>query len=644
MKYILIIASLAALLSSTNAQNNIDKKTMTWGETDLLDRRMSTYPAEPTAEAVVLDAVTRLRVEMKDNRPQMTVQVHRRIKILNETAVATLSKINLSLDLPSNRVQLSGMRAQLIDLSDDKQSIPVEELTEGNNQYLVISQLKSGYILEYRYELTTDSVPSASNWTFQESLPVRRSELWSTIGSAFDYTFTIQNKEKITPLIDPKSGAKVFVATEIPATQLKTSRLMTSDNFTSVRFQINSVTLAGGSKQSYTLTWRELAQNFHKNNKIGAQYLQKDNYDGIWKAVQPLLAGAKNEDEKVKIIYNFINKNVEWNGDWRIYATESLNKAFENRSANSGELNLMLIACLNSAGIRALPMFVSTRSHGKVNVTMASAAQFDHLVCYTESNGAPRFLDANDVNRPVGMLRVEALNNDGWLLDMNNPQWVKIIPTLSVRQTLSTFSLSKEGDLRGRFAKTSKGYEAVTERNDQSRKNTTRLLQREYVGIRIDSVTLYNLDANLNSSFKRNFYCVIPQAIEAVDNKMTIHPLWRTSLEEQVLPAQRPSALDLAYPISDLHVFNLAIPEGASVDKIPKDESFELADKGAMYQFTAVQSGDIVQLTIRLQIDRLHFDASEYPKIKELFDKITAKQAETIVLKNVKAEPLSSRR
>ena len=391
-------------------------------------------------------------------------------------------------------------------------------------------------------------------------------------------------------------------------------------------------------------TWGELAQNFYKNDKIGAQYLKKDNFEAVWKAVQPSVDMVRTEDEKVRAVYNFINKNVEWNGEWRIYATESLDNAFQKRSANSAELNLMLVACLNAAGIRALPMLVSTREHGKVNINTALAAQFNHLICYTESNGAPRFLDAGDAYRPVGMLRTEALNNEAWVLDINNPRWVKIVPTLSVRQTLATFSLSKEGDLRGRFVKTSKGYEAVVERNDQSRKSTTSLLRKEYSGIRIDSVTTVNLEANLNASFKRTFYCFIPQAIENVDNRMEIHPLWRTNLEEYILTAPSLESVDFAYPINDLHVFNLAIPEGASVEKMPKDESFELANKGGNYQFTAVQSGGIVQLTIRLQIDRLHFDTSEYTKMKELFDRIAAKQAEKVVLKNVRTEPLSSRR
>lgn len=416
--------------------------------------------------------------------------------------------------------------------------------------------------------------------------------------------------------------------------------LATTVCFAAFLFPTNAQT----SVAKTTTTWAELAQYLHKNEQLGRQYAQKGNFEEVWQAAQSTIEQAKTEDGKVRAAYYFINKNVEWNGEWSIYATESLNKAFQKKSANSAELNLMLVACLNAAGVRAVPMLVSTRPHGKTNVNAALATQFDHLVCYTESNGAPRFLDAGDVYRPVGMLRTEALNNDAWVLDINNPRWVKIVPTLSVRQTLSTFSLSKEGDLSGRFVKTSKGYEAVVERNDQSRKAAASFLKKEHQGIRIDSVTTYNLDANLSGSFKRSFYCFIPQAIENVDNKMEIHPLWYTNFEAYMLTAPSLHSVDFAYPVSDLHVFNLAIPEGASVDKMPKDETLELADKGAIYQFTAVQSNGLVQLTIRLQIDRLHFDASEYTKMKEFFERIAAKQAEKIVLKNVRSEPLSSRR
>jgi transglutaminase-like putative cysteine protease len=633
-------ACFAALLTTLSAQNNVEKKPITWGETDVVDRRMTVFNADPTADAVVLDALTRLRVEMKDNRPQLVVQVHRRIKILAESATQSQSTLAIPIDLPANRVKMGAIKAQLIDLSENFQTIPIEESKEGNVERLVLSGIKSGYILEYRYDFTTDSVPVLTNWTFQEALPIRRSELWASISSAIDYSVSIQNKDKINAFTDAKSNAKVFVATDMPAMRIKTASLITSDYLASVRLQINSGSATGTAKMS----WRELAQILQKNDKIGAQYLQKSHFEELWSAVQPAISEARNTEDKVKAVFNFINKNVEWNGEWSINCKETLDKAYQSRTASSGELNLMLIACLNAAGIRAQPLFVSTRAHGKVNVNTPFAGQFDHLVCYTESNGAPCFLDAGDINRPVGMLRVEALNNDAWLMDLSNPQWIKITPTLSVRQTLSTFSLSKEGDLRGRFVKTSKGYEAVLERNDQRRKQTTKELQREYAGIRIDSVTTYNLDANLNSSFKRNYHCVIPQAVDAADNRMTMKPLWRTGLEDNILPAQRPCPVDFAYPINDLHVFNLSIPEGASVDKMPKDESFEVADKGASYQFTAIQSGNIVQLTIRVQVDRLHFEATEYNKIKELFDRIAVKQTEVVVLKNVRTEPLSSRR
>jgi transglutaminase-like putative cysteine protease len=644
VKSILTTICIAALLTTTNAQNNSEKKSMVWGETDVVDRRMTTYANDPSANAAVLDAVTRLRFEMRDNRPQLTVQVHRRIKVLNDNAISGLMTINLPINVPANRVTMGTIKAQLVDINDNPQVIPIEESKDGNVSRLTVSQIQSGYILEYRYDFTTDSVPALTNWAFQEQLPIRRAELWANISAAFNYTFTYQNKDKINAFTDSKSNAKVFVVTDMPAVSLKANSLISSAYGTAVRFQINSASTIAYGKQNLSTSWRDLAQSLQKQDNLGAQYQQKSNYNAIWEAMQPYVSVAKNTEEKIKAAYNFINKTVEWDGEWSIYSRESLNKVYENGKGNSGEMNLMLIACLNAAGIRAQPMFVSTRPHGKVNVNTAFAGQFDHLVCYTELNGAPCFLDAGEASRPIGMLRVEALNNDAWVMDNTNPIWIKINPTLSVRQTLSTFSLSKEGDLRGRFVKTSKGYEAVLERNDQSRKNTMKLLQREYTGIRIDSVTTVNLDANLSNPFKRNFYVAIPQAVEAVDNKMTIKPLWRTGLEDQILPTQTPVPVDFAYPISDMHVFNLAIPEGASVDKMPRDESLELADKSATYQFTAVQSGNVVQLTIRVQVDRLHFEAADYNKIKELFDRIAAKQTEVVVLRNVKTEPISSRR
>jgi hypothetical protein len=405
-----------------------------------------------------------------------------------------------------------------------------------------------------------------------------------------------------------------------------------------------SKTSGNGGKQAYTTTWRDLAQNLTRSENLGAQFQQRTNFENIWRAMQSSVNVAKNTEEKIRTVYTFINKNLEWNGEWSIYARESLNQIYETHTANSGELNLMLIACLNAAGVQATPMLISTRAHGKINVNAVSAGQFDHLVCHTELNGAPHFLDAGDVFRPMGMLRVEALNGEGWLMNVAAPQWLKLTPILSVRQTLSMFGLSNEGDLRGRFTKTSKGYEAVIQRNDQSRKMTAQLLQKEHSGIRIDSVTTHNLDGNLNAPFKRNFFCFIPQAIEVVDNKMTIKPLWHLNLEENTLLPQRQAPVDFAYPINDLHSFSLSIPEGASVDKMPKDEMYELPNKGGAYKFSAILSGTVVYLAIQVQIERLHFDASEYDKVKELFDRVAAKQKEIIVLKNVRAEALSSSR
>ena len=81
------------------------------------------------------------------------------------------------------------------------------------------------------------------------------------------------------------------------------------------------------------------------------------------------------------------------------------------------------------------------------------------------------------------------------------------------------------------------------------------------------------------------------------------------------------------------NVFALQIPAGATIFKEPNGEMYELPDKSAGLSLSVTQNADIIQLSIVVKINKLHFEASEYAALKGFFDKIIAKQAETIVVK-----------
>ncbi len=634
LKYISLSLCLLVSFPTINAQNS-DKK-FDWGKIPAADRRMTYYEFDPTADALVLAASTKLRVEIKDDKPQMTVSVYRRVKLFTDAALVSQKNLEIPFDFTQNQFKIGKLDAQLTDAEGNQQPAEAVENTKINGRYIAFNNLKAQNILEVTYEITSDNLESISNWPFQEAIPVQYAELSSIVDKAFEHTFLLKNEKNIRVSTDPVSGAKVFSATNLTANKSVTEAfsITTGDQMTAVNLQLKSVEIVGKDKKTIVSSWSELANRVLQNTGIGQQYLKKINYDDIWKAMQSSLNAAKTDDAKIKAAYNFINENVVWNGDWHTTARTNLNAAFDKRSANSGELNLMLIACLNEAGFKAYPMLVSTRQHGKTNENMPFLSQFNHLLCYVERpNVPPLMLDAGSIYRPLGLSRVESLNGNGWILNAKNGQWQPMPSKITARQTLSAFSLNKEGDMKGRFVKTSKDHEAISERDEQVRRREIKLLEKQYLGIRIDSVTNSNSD-NAAAFFKRNIYCFLSQMAAIDSGKMTIKPLWRTGFELNPLNAiPANSAIDFPYPIQDLHVFALQIPAGATIVKEPNGEMYELPDKSAGLSLSVTQNADIVQLSLVVKINKLRFEASEYPALKVFFDKIIAKQMETIVVK-----------
>jgi hypothetical protein len=634
INYISLSFCLLAIFPTITAQNPIKK--FEWGDISSADRTMTSYDLDPTADAVVLGAVTKLKVEFKDNKPQMTVSVYRRVKLFTNAALASQNSVEIPFDFAQNQFKVGKIKAQIMNSEGNQLNVDVTESNQFSNRRLVFSGLKAQNILELSYEMTSDNLESISNWSFQEAIPVRHAELWTIVDVAFEHAFLFQNEKNIRIMLDSKSGAKVFSTNDLPAQKpaIDAFTITTADQITGVRLHLKSIELADKTKKPIVSSWSELANRVQKNEGIGQQYSKKTNYDTLWKTMQPLVKAAKTDDDKIKIIYDFINQNIAWDGEWNTTARASLNAIFEKKTANSGELNLMLIACLNEAGFSAFPMLISTRQHGKTNQNTPFLSQFNHLLCYLERSGTPALLlDAGLAHRPMGLPRVECLNGDGWIANPKNLQWLPISSKITARQTLAAFSVTHEGDMKGRFVKTSKDQEAISERDEQVRRRALKSLEKQYPGIRIDSVTNSNTD-NASTFFKRNIYCFLSQVAPIDSQKMTIKPLWRTGFEVNPLSAiPLNSAFDFPYLIQDLHVFALQMPAGATVVKNPEPDIFELPDKSAGLSLSVTRNADIMQLSIVVKINKLHFESSEYFALKDFFDKIIAKQAETIVLK-----------
>ena len=654
-KLLLLVALLLAATTVATAQKKAKKEKeldIEFGKVPQEDRTMTVYPLDSSAEAVVLAAKGRLSIEEgNDGGMHLNFQFFRRVKLLKKSAFATEGDIKITYYSKDRYEDLRRIKAAVIQPDGTRQELTKKEFFEEKStkdyttKKFAFPNLTEGSIIEYEYELISQNLYTLKDWQFQENIPVRHSELWLSIPQYFEYVYLFRGRQHLKKgeIQEDNMTSTVRVAVQkmsadsVPALKPEGDYITTMGDYLSqINFQLSRINYPNGRIENRMTNWKDVAERLHKNESMGEQMRKKGNYGDVWKAVKPLLETAKTEDEKIKIIYDYLCKNVNWDEDnYSEYSRESLNDAFKKKKANSGELNMMLIACLSEADVKAYPMLVSTRRHGKPITVYPIMDQFNHLVCYIEREGKPLMIDVGSIHRPIGLPRVSTLNEQGWILDKDNPRWVNIAAPLSNEVSLANFKLDNEGTLSGSISSNYRGYAAVSERGDEDEKHekTKKALAKDFPDIKIDSITTANLD-NLAEAFKRTVYCAIPNAATTAGDLIYIKPSLKTDFDEN--PFKQPKReypVEFPYPFKDQFVLNLTIPDGYAIEEMPKSIKANLPENGGTFQYLSSVTGNVIQLIVKIQLDQLRFEPEEYTTVKEFFNQIATKSAEQIVLK-----------
>ncbi len=654
-KLLLLVALLVATTTFATAQKKGKKEkelVVEFGKVPQEDMTMTIYALDSSAEAVVLAAKGRLAIEQSnDGGMQLNYQFFRRVKLLKKSAFATEGDIKISYYSKDRYEDLRRVKAAVIQPDGTRQELTKKEFfeekvsAERTAKKFAFPNLKEGSIIEYEYELISKNLSTLKEWQFQENIPVRHSELWLSIPQYFEYIYLFRGRhplkkgevqeDNMTSTI--KVAIQKLSSDSVPALKPEGDYITTmSDYVSQVNFQLSRINYPDGRTESVMKDWKDVAEKLYKNESMGEQIRKKSNYGDVWRAVKPLVETAKTDDEKIKIIYDYLCKNVNWDDDnYSEYSRESLNDAFKKKKANSGELNMMLIACLSEVDVKAYPMLVSTRGHGRPVTIYPIMDQFNHLVCYIERDGKPLIIDVGNSHRPVGLPRMSSLNDQGWVVDKDNPRWVKITPPLSNEVSLASFKLDDEGTLTGSISSNYRGYAAVSERGNEDEKHekTKKALAKDFPDIRIDSITTANLE-NTAEPYKRIVYCAIPNAATTAGDLIYIKPSLKTDFDEN--PFKQPKReypVEFPHPFKDQFVLNLTMPDGYAVEEMPKSIKANLPNNGGTFQYATSVTGNVIQLMVKIQLDKLRFEPEDYDIVKEFFNQIATKSAEQIVLK-----------
>ena len=637
-------------LTALSAQENIPQ--LTYGNVKNVDLQLKEWRADSSVPAVVLGDVGNLSMQLVRDYYGFHFKQLRRVKILKKEGFS-YGSIQIPYYSKDETQNIARIRAQTIAPNGDKypvdtNSIVYERLNEGwSVAKFTFPEMTEGCILEYEYELHSTRSVELHEWYFQDKIPTRFSVLHLDILSRYEYTHMLQGKDNLTittPRTDsiPQHVFTTYYAKDLPGLADEQFVTHINNHLTRIRFQLANYAGINGVKHEILSNWSKMAADLLKNDNFGQKFLKKSNSSQVVDAAKNVVKSGDAIKVKIQKLYDFVNKNIQWDGNYQLMSPNMPNDVWQKRKGSSTELNLTLLALLKNAGIDAYPILVSTQAHGKVTPEYPVIEQFDHALILVEINGDQTLtLDAGNAARPMGLPAEQAINEKGWLLKESEQTWVDIKPTMNLQMLAAQFEITGNGHLTGIINTTYRNHMSIEQRNTYDATTTPEKGRMDYLKNKnptwkIDEVTCLTADKK-QGPLKETITCSVLNAVKTDKNWMYVTPTLKTDWD--VNPFK---LLNRAYPVefpsllTDQYIATIAIPAGYKVEEMPKDLSLSLVSGGALFDYQIMNADEkFIKLAIKLQINKTVFLPAEYAELKGFFRQIAVKFGQKVVLKKV---------
>lgn len=622
------------------------------------EMKMNVYDADTSAEAVILfdDGVSEVRW-INQQGFMLNYERFVRIKILKQ---AGTEWANFSIPLyteMNSKEEIRGIKGVTTNYENGKM-VQTEMkkdaiFRESENKYwdmvrLTLPSVKVGSVIDLKYSISSPMFWNLRTWAFQYAIPVKWSRYRVSYPEYFLYNHTsmgyqpLKSQEHTTRNQTIEQNVNYtehfydYVACDIPALK-EEPYLTTLENYTTkMKFELASMNLiaVGGRIHTYTETWADIARRLLEDDDFGSQ-LKSANYAAD--ELAKLLNGKTDEKQKVLALYSYIQKTINWNDSKSYMPSKSLKKVYNEKTGNSADINLLLLALLKEAGIEAAPVILSTRENGLISFVHPSINDINYVIVRAMVNGSPMLLDATEPNLQAGLIPFRCLNGTGRLIRNGSVDEIALVNPKSSKNTMINLEL-KEGKFAGSFFARNMGLsafnfrEAVKDAGGQ--KEYFDKLKNQSGEFQAEDFEFTNLDS-IYLPVSRKYNITIPNESDDADILYFNPVLADRTTENPFTSPTREFPVDYGNASSDVYQLTIQIPKGYKVEEVPQSKSFTLPGKGATYIYQMTQTESAISLSTRFTIDKTMFLPTEYDALREFYNAIVAKEAEQIVLKKI---------
>lgn len=281
----------------------------------------------------------------------------------------------------------------------DASTWPINKLNDGDI-------LDIEYFIEYPYNLPIDKI------YLRYSLPIQKLDINCTFPELLTYTLnfpagikpdnSISNNFngnfEIDGLPQPmKSSTQKYSFSFLPAAVSYPYLRSIKDNYVTAALQLTSLkrrpeqkipeklsVVATGSIVNYFNERTDFLGKMKEEIHIPSDYESR-------------IAYIQKEKDKAFRIFDLVRRHFTWNGKDTISINlqKSLSRIWDEKKANSTEINMILYKLLQKNGIETYPVVISTRNNGLIDFKNTKPADFNRtIVKIVLKNGSEYFLDA----------------------------------------------------------------------------------------------------------------------------------------------------------------------------------------------------------------------------------------------------------
>ncbi len=528
-----------------------------------------------------------------------------------------------------------------------------------------LPNVKEGSIIEVKYTVISDFFYTLNDWQFQHDIPVLWSEYNVQTPEYFQYyqhaygfepyaindrntknnTFNFQQRQRTGNQYVAKSEVKNveinyeetiyrWVAKNLPAFKPENYTTSPKNYMNRIEFELAKVQMPGSQANFYSRTWNDLRKELYDDYNFGGQLKRPNTF--LNDQAETMLDDFDDPTARMHAAFNFIRRNMKWNNEYSTFSSENLRKAWNEKSGNSADINLLMVVLLNKLGIESNPVILSTRAHGQIPPTHPSVSKTNYVITAAQIDGQTYLMDATEPLSKINMLPFRCLNGKGRLITENSTKPVNLKANAGYDENAFTKITIEEDGLHLDITSRLNDYAAYNFRNryySQENKNDYVKEIEENNHIEVDDISFTGLDS-LHKSISLKIKASSNSNFTNAGSRIYLNPIVYNRLEENPFKLdQRKYPVDYGYTHQYLLRYHIDIPKGYQLETLPKQAMVKMQGNKALYTYSVREVPDGIEITNLISINKDIFLEDEYSELKAFYNNIIDKQSEQIVLK-----------